>query len=136
MDYTSFSSSGRKSVLHDHQLFVKWSKCTFGQQELDYLGHCISFNGGIAAPLTTLLRKDQFGWSEDADKAFDHLKKAMTTTLVFPNFSIPFILECDASGKGIGAVLMQEGRPIGFFSEALSGHNLALSTYEKEIAII
>ncbi|KAF8389423.1 hypothetical protein HHK36_026118 [Tetracentron sinense] len=95
--------------------------------------------GKIAAPLTALLRKDQFGWSEDTEKAFDHLKKAMITTsvLALPNFSIPFVLECDAFGKGIGAVLMQDGRPIAFFSKALLGRNLALSTYEKEmIAII
>lgn len=53
--------------------------------------------------------------------------------LALTNFSIPFIVEVDASDKGIGAVLMQNGRPIAFLSQALSSRHLRLSTYEKEL---
>ena len=54
-----------------------------------------------------------------------------------PNFAEPFTLEIDASGNGIGAVMMQKGRPIAYYSKALGVKSAALLTYEKEgLAII
>ena len=90
--------------------------------------------GSIAAPLTALLKKNAFQWNEEADKAFIALKAAMVTppVLATPDFSKVFVVECDASKYGLGAVLMQEGRPIAYLSQALKGKNLLLSTYEKE----
>lgn len=62
----------------------------------------------------------------------------MTTVhaLALPNFSIPFILETDASGKGVGAILMQNHRPIAFLSKALGVRNQALSIYEREFLVV
>ncbi|GKE82131.1 ty3-gypsy retrotransposon protein [Tanacetum coccineum] len=81
-----------------------------------------------------MLKKDQFSWTPVAEDAFIRLKNTMTQApvLALPDFSKIFIIECDASGSGVGAVLMQE-RSISFFSQALQGSNLLLSTYEKEI---
>jgi hypothetical protein len=64
--------------------------------------------GAIAAPLTAMLKKNSFSWSEPAQGAFLALKTAVTQALVLalPNFSQPFLVECDASGVGIRAVLM------------------------------
>jgi len=57
--------------------------------------------------------------------------------LTMPNFTKPFVLEADASGHVIGAVLMQEGRPIIFMSKTIGPKAIAISTYDKEaLAII
>jgi hypothetical protein len=63
------------------------------------------------------------------------MKKIMTSppVLMLPNFELPFEVECDAAGRGLGAVLMQQRKLIAFFSKALSDGNLAKSVYEKEL---
>ena len=70
--------------------------------------------------------------------AFEQLKKIMTTcpVLALPDFLKPFILETDACGTGIGAVLMQEGRAIAYSSKSLGPTADAQSIYEKEAMAI
>jgi hypothetical protein len=66
---------------------------------------------------------------------FQTLKMSMCTTLVlaFPYFTETFVRECDAFGKRIGVVLMQEGRPLAFTSKQMSKSHLGKSIYEKEM---
>jgi hypothetical protein len=94
--------------------------------------------GKIAAPLTALLKKNSFTWTPTVVQDFQTLKTTMCTTLVLalPDFTKTFVLEFDASGKGIGTVLMQEGRPLAFTSKQLSEKNLGKPIYEKEMLAI
>jgi hypothetical protein len=95
--------------------------------------------GLIAKPLTNLLKKDTlFVWLPEHSDAFDMLKQALSTApvLALLDFAKPFHVETDACGKGIGAVLMQDGHPLAFISKALSPRNQGLSTYEKEYLAI
>ena len=91
--------------------------------------------GRIATHLTTLLKKDAFSWTPEATKAFEHLKEEMCQApiLATPDFTKTFIVECDASGNGIGVVLMQDERPIAFESRPIKGKFLSKAIYEKEI---
>nr|KYP42428.1 hypothetical protein KK1_036174 [Cajanus cajan] len=64
----------------------------------------------VSAPLTNLLKKDNFKWDDSGHGSFAALKTTVTQApvLALPNFCKPFVLEMDASGVGIGVVLKQQ----------------------------
>ncbi|WVZ90411.1 hypothetical protein U9M48_036717 [Paspalum notatum var. saurae] len=95
--------------------------------------------GVISQPLNALLKKHTvFVWTEEHDVAFIALKHALVSAPVLglPNFAKSFCIETDASGVGIGAVLLQDGHPLAYISKALSPKHRGLSTYEKEYLAI
>jgi hypothetical protein len=89
--------------------------------------------GKIAPPLITLFKKNSFTWTPAAAQYFQTLKTTMCTTpvLALPEFTKTFVFECDASGKGIDYVLMQEGFPLAFTRKQLSERNLGKPIYEE-----
>jgi len=68
----------------------------------------------------------------------ERLKGTITTAPILKilDFNIPFCIECDASGWGIGAVLSQNKRPVAYFSKALAETSLKISMYEKELMVL
>ncbi|GKU93196.1 hypothetical protein SLEP1_g6806 [Rubroshorea leprosula] len=90
----------------------------------------------IAAPLTKIVKKSVgFKWEIEQENAFNLIKENLISAqlLALPNFTKTFEIECDASGIGIGAVLMQERQSIAFFNEKLTGATLNYPTYDKEM---
>ncbi|KAL0533703.1 hypothetical protein IC582_027744 [Cucumis melo] len=94
--------------------------------------------GTIAAPLTQLLKKGGYKWSDEAMVAFDQLKKAMMSlpVLALPNFTQPFEIETDASGYGVGAMLIQASRPTAYYSHRLALRDRARPDYERELMVV
>jgi hypothetical protein len=89
----------------------------------------------VAAPLTALLKKEAFHWSDAAEEAFLHLKQAlmMTPLLQMPDFSKLFVIDYDASSAGFGAMLHQGDGVIAFFSRVMVPHHQKLPAYEREL---
>jgi hypothetical protein len=82
--------------------------------------------GKIADPLTTLLKNNSFSWTPTTNQSLQALKDTICTTPIWalPDFTKTFVLECDASGRGIRVVLMQNGCPLDFTNKQLSERHL------------
>jgi hypothetical protein len=82
-----------------------------------------NFNS-IVAPLTECLKmRSEFQWSENAQKTFELIKEKLCImpVLALLDFVKMFEIEYDASGIGIGAVLLHERSPIVYFNEMFNG---------------
>ena len=93
----------------------------------------------LAKPLTTLLKKGQeFYWSPKCQESFDRIRIALikAQSLHLPDLNKPFVIQTDASDKGLGCVLLQEHDkvlyPVYFASRSLAPPEQNYSTTEKE----
>jgi hypothetical protein len=89
--------------------------------------------------MTELLKKGvKFSWDQKYGDAFHILRDHLTTAPVLaqPDVSKPFDIYCDASGTGLGCVLMQENRVIAYASRALRVHEHNYPTHDLELAAI
>jgi hypothetical protein len=90
----------------------------------------------IAKSMTELLKKRvKFSWDQKCEEAFHTLRDHLTTAPVLaqPDMSKPFDIYCDASGIGLGCVLMQDNRVIAYASRALRAHEQNYPTHALKI---
>jgi len=90
----------------------------------------------LMAPLTDLTAKTKpFKWTPECQHSFEELKKVISkeVLLSFPDYTKVFDLVPDACDRQLGAVLIQEGRPLAFFSKKLNKYQLKYTIGEKEM---
>ncbi|GMI70192.1 hypothetical protein HRI_000688500 [Hibiscus trionum] len=103
-----------------------------------YYRRFIQGYGSMARPLTNLLKKGAWRWTEEEESALHKLKRAMSSApvLALPDFSAEFTIETDASEVGMGAMLIQKRNPLAFFSKGMEIKHQQLSVYEKEMLAV
>jgi hypothetical protein len=91
--------------------------------------------GAVAAPLTALCKREAFKWTDEAEVVFQLLKQALMSTplLQMPGFDKWFIIDCNVSGMGFGAVPHQGDGTIAYFSRPVAPHHRKLPAYEREL---
>ncbi|GKB09710.1 putative reverse transcriptase domain-containing protein [Tanacetum coccineum] len=93
----------------------------------------------IAKPMTKLTQKSvKFNWGEKEETAFQTLKQKLCSApiLALPEGSENFIVYCDASHKGLGAVLMQKEKVIAYASRQLKIHEKNYTTHDLELGVV
>ncbi|XP_058741757.1 uncharacterized protein LOC131614147 [Vicia villosa] len=93
----------------------------------------------LALPLTRITRKEvSFSWNSKCEKSFQKLKEKLTTApvLVIPDPNRSYEVLCDASKKGLGGMLMQDGQVVAYASRQLRSHEENYPTHDLELAAI
>lgn len=110
------------------------------KQFLGTVNYCRMFMGpafaDLAKPLVELTKKGvDFKWENKHTQALKALKHQLANyvTLQMPDPAKPFVLKTDASGYAVGAVLEQEGKPLGFLSKKMSPAEVRYATYDQEL---
>ena len=127
------------------QVVVDWPRLTTVKEVQQFLGLTNFFKryvqgySQLTAPLTDLTRKNvPFVWDESCMGAFNGLKQALTSAPVLtpPDPKLPFELVTDSCGFGLGAVLMQEGRPVAFYSRKMTKAERNHVNHEQELLAV
>jgi hypothetical protein len=93
----------------------------------------------ISKPMTELLEKDKkLKWTPVCEASFQELKKRLMTApiLVMPEMLKPSPIYCNASGQGLGCVLMQDGHVVAYASQQLRKHEVNYLTHDLELATV
>ena len=106
---------------------------------INFYRDCWRGRSHLLSPLTRLMSKSiSFKWTPVEQKAFDDIKAAISkeSLLTYPDFAKPFDVYTDASDKQLGAVILQEGKPIAHFSRTLNSAQRNYTVTDKELLSI
>ncbi|GJT71925.1 putative reverse transcriptase domain-containing protein [Tanacetum coccineum] len=138
-------------LLKKERLYAKFSKCDFWLDSVQFLDHEIDCSGVhvdpakieaiksfslISKPLTKLTQKDKkYEWGKEEEEAFQTMKHKLCTALILalPEGTEDFMVYCDASLKGYGAVLMKREKVIAYASRQLKFHEENYTTHDLEL---
>ncbi|GJT01913.1 putative reverse transcriptase domain-containing protein [Tanacetum coccineum] len=135
-------------LLKKEKLYAKFSKCEFWLREVQFLRHSINGNGihvdhskieAIAKSLTILTQKCKtFDWGDEQEFAFQTLKDKLCNApvIALPDRPEDFVVYCDASGLGLGCVLMQRRKVIAYVSRQLKIHEKNYTTHDLELGAV
>ncbi|GJY35152.1 putative reverse transcriptase domain-containing protein [Tanacetum coccineum] len=137
-------------LLKKEKLYAKFSKCEFWLREVQFLGHVINGDGihvdpskieavkNWKAPRTLSEKSKTFDWGEEQKNGFQTLKDKLCNApvLALPNGLKDFVVYCDASGLGLGCVLMQRGKVIAYASRQLKIHEKNYTTHGLDLGAV
>ncbi|GJR14883.1 reverse transcriptase domain-containing protein [Tanacetum coccineum] len=137
-------------LLKKEKLYAKFSKCELWLREVHLLGHVINGLVGyyrrfiekfskIAKSITILTQKSKtFDWGKEQELAFQTLKDKLCNVpvLALPDGPEDFVVYCDASGIGLGCVLLQRGKVIAYASRQLKIHEENFTTHDLELGVV
>ncbi|GJS49794.1 reverse transcriptase domain-containing protein [Tanacetum coccineum] len=126
-------------LLKKEKLYAKFSKCEFWLRKVQFLGHVINGNGIHVDPSKIEAVKN---WkaprTPNEELAFQTLKDKLCNApvLALPDGPEDFVVYCDASGIGLGCVLMQRGKVIAYASRQLKIHEKNYTTHDLELGAV
>ncbi|GJS79908.1 reverse transcriptase domain-containing protein [Tanacetum coccineum] len=130
-------------LLKKEKLYAKFSKCEFWLREVQFLGHVINGNGIHVDPskIEAIKNWKALRTSTEGEKqelAFQTLKDKLCNApvLALPDGPEDFVVYYDASGIGLGCVLMQRGKVIAYASRQLKIHEKNYTTHDLELGAV
>ncbi|XP_071924789.1 uncharacterized protein [Coffea arabica] len=121
-------------ILREQKLYAKFSKCEFWLDEISFLGHKVSKEGIAVDPAKV---EAVMNWKQP-ESPTEELKKRLTSApvLVLPDGGEGYAVYSDASGEGLGCVLMQNSKVIAYASRRLKSHEQNYPTHDLELAAV
>ncbi|GJX12986.1 putative reverse transcriptase domain-containing protein [Tanacetum coccineum] len=137
-------------LLRKEKLYAKFSKCDFWIRIVQFLGHLIDSQGlhvdpvkieavkNWTSPTTPTEKNKNYIWGEEQESAFQLLKQKLCKApiLALPEGNDDFVVYCDASLQGLGAVLMQREKVIAYASRQLKPHEENYTTHDLELGAV